>query len=132
MRSKCYSSPLDYDGFTILVRNNAINFQERKMQKYYATFAISENNNLDIPSLKKNFYNLTNTSLNLSIVDLSRIRNQVLDQYKNLDCENLLSKIVVEYSEIFIKFLDIKYLYNKKGEKENHKQKYSIYFERKN
>ena len=62
---------------------NIINFKEREIQKYYATFAISENNNLDDPSLKKNFFNLTNTSLNLSIVGLSLIRNKVLDQYKN-------------------------------------------------
>lgn len=49
---------LDYDEFTILMKNkeyNIINFKEREMQKYYATFAISENNNLDDPSLKKIF-----------------------------------------------------------------------------
>ena len=95
---------------------NKINFKEREMQKYYSIFAISENNNLDNPSLKKNFFNLTNTSLNLSIVDLSRIRNKVLDQYKNLDFENLLLKLVIEDSEISIKFLDIKYVYNKNDE----------------
>jgi len=49
---------------------NKINFKERGMQKYYATFTISENNNLDVRSfIKKNFFNLTNTSLNLSKVD---------------------------------------------------------------
>ena len=121
---------LDYDEFTILMKNkeyNKINFKEREMQKYYSIFAISENNNLDNPSLKKNFFNLTNTSLNLSIVDLSRIRNKVLDQYKNLDFENLLLKLVIEDSEISIKFLDIKYVYNKNDEEENREQRIILF-----
>lgn len=66
---------------------------------------------MDNPTIKKQFFDLTNSSLNLPISDLSRIRSSVLDQYKNLDLENLITKLKANDSDIVIKYININYQY---------------------
>ena len=66
---------------------------------------------MDNPTIKKQFFDLTNSSLNLLISDLSRIRSSVLDQYKNLELENLITKLKANDSDIVIKYININYQY---------------------
>ena len=54
-------------------------------------YLINENNSN--PTIKKTFYNLTNRALSLNLVELSRIRNKVLEKYKNLVLEDLIAKL---------------------------------------
>ena len=56
-------------------------------------YLINENNSIDNPTIKKTFYNLTNRALSLNLVELSRIRNKVLEKYKNLELEDLIAKL---------------------------------------
>ena len=56
-------------------------------------YLINENNSIDNPTIKKTFYNLTNRALSLNLVELSRIRNKVLEKYKNLVLEDLIAKL---------------------------------------
>ena len=67
---------IDYNEFVKLFNKkeyNKLDFRNRKIQKYFVNFCINENNKIDNPTIKKKFYDLKNSSLNFSILDLSRI-----------------------------------------------------------
>ena len=93
------------------------------MKKYYVFYLINENNSLDNLTIKKTFYNLTNKALSLNLVELSRVRNKVLDKYKTLVLEDLISKLQLENLDIYIKILDLKYDYKKNNNTENREQR---------
>ena len=79
---------ISYIDFVDLVQKkeyNKIDFSNKKIQKYYAFYFIKNNNDLDNPTIIKNFNTLTNIKLNLSKPELSQIRGKAFDEYENLD-----------------------------------------------
>ena len=106
---------------------NKIDFSNIEIQKYYVYYLIYENNSIDNPTIKKSFYNLTNRVLSLNLVELSRIRNKVLDKYKNFALEDLISKLQLENLDIYIKILDLKYENKKNNNTEFREQRIIIF-----
>ena len=84
-------------------KKNLINFRKREYQKYYVYYIIKENKNINNNTIKNKFYNISNINLTLNLEDLSKIRNKILDKYKNLD--ELVNKIDIENFDIFKKIL---------------------------
>ena len=128
--NKINHNNISYEEFFQIMKNKEYNkllFNERQIQKFYAQLLITDNNNIDNPTIKKNFFELTNIPLKLSLTDLSRIRNNIIDNYENLDLENLISKIKIENEEILIKIIDMKYLYKRKSKNINREQRVFIF-----
>ena len=108
-KEKKYHNKLDYEEFITLMKEkkyNLIDFKNRYNQKYYVYYLINENKNIDNPTIKKNFYDLSNINLSLSLADLSKIRNKITDKYKNIDLDELINKRDIEN-------LDISYEYKR-------------------
>ena len=106
---------------------NLIDFKNRHNQKYYVYYLINENKNIDNPTIKKNFYDLSNINLTLSLADLSKIRNKIIDKYKNIDLYDLINKIDIENLDIFTKVLDISYEYKRNNKIEFREQRIIIF-----
>ena len=117
---------LSYDEFKNAFKNKQLDknvITKKYIQKYYTELSIRENESIDNPTLKKNFLEITGINLNLSLSEISQIRNKLLDKYKNLSLEELVKKIDVPGEEIQIYSFDVKYekkLKNKTIER-NHK-----------
>ena len=106
---------------------NLIDFTKRENQKYYVYYIIKENKNIDNPTIKNKFYNISNINLTLSLADLSKIRNKILDKYKNLDLDELVNKIDIENFDIFKKNFDISYEYKINNKIEYREQRIIIF-----
>ena len=65
-------------------------------------------------------YNISNIYLTLSLADLSKIRNKLLDKYKTLDLDDLVNKIDVEN-------FDISYEYKRNNKIEYREQRIIIF-----
>ena len=121
---------IEYNEFCSIMKEkqyNKIDFSNIEIQKYYVYYLIYENNSIDNPTIKKSFYNLTNRVLSLNLVELSRIRNKVLDKYKNFALEDLISKLQLENLDIYIKILDLKYENKKNNNTEFREQRIIIF-----
>lgn len=81
------------------------------IQKYYFKYQISENKNLDSPTLKNNFYLLTKFKLELSKSNISRIWAKITDTYKNLKLEDLINKITENDLDLINYKIDLNYEY---------------------
>ena len=101
--------------------------QKRENQKYYVYYIIKENKNITNPTIKNKFYNISNINLTLSLADLSKIRNKILDKYKNLDLDELVNKIDIENFDIFKKIFDISYEYKINNKIEYREQRIIIF-----
>ena len=58
---------ITYEEFKDVMDNkniNSLNFNDKKIQKYYVYYALNEKNDLDNLTLKINFKNLTTVNLN--------------------------------------------------------------------
>ena len=105
-----------------------INFKNHIYQKYYVEYEINENNSIDNPTLKNNFYLLTKNKLDLSLSAISIIRNKIIDEYKNLTIENLITKIIEKDFDLENYIIDIKYEYKEKNDKINTRKQKIILF----
>lgn len=95
-----------------------LNFSLKKIQKYYAYYAISKNNNIDNPTLKKNFKKLTNINVNLTNSMLYHIRTNIFDIYKNCNLDELISKkFFIEIKDFQYYMVDFNYEYKEKNNK---------------
>ena len=129
-KEKKYHSEIDYDEFIALMKDkkyNLIDFTKRENQKYYVYYIIKENKNIDNPTIKNKFYNISNINLTLSLADLSKIRNKILDKYKNLDLDELVNKIDIENFDIFKKNFVISYEYKINNKIEYREQRIIIF-----
>ena len=109
---------MDYQDFAKLMKNNGlkdINFKERKIQKYFVYYKIMNNNNIDNPSLKKKFKEISNLDLKLTLSNISNIRTKIITKYKNCTLDELIPKIGLELENFKYCILDILYDYKQKN-----------------
>ena len=57
-----------------------IDFKNSEIQKYYIYYTIAKNNDIDYPSIYKNFYNLTKEKITLTNSQISKIKSQIIDR----------------------------------------------------
>ena len=69
-----------------------INFHGIKMHKYYVYYNINKNNNIEISTIPKNFFNLTDIKIDLSNNQIYKIRAKIVDEYKRLINIKLIKK----------------------------------------
>ena len=58
-------------------------------------YSIKEKETIDNSSIKKIFLNLAGQKINLSLAELSQIRNKLLNNYNKTDLEALVKKIEI-------------------------------------
>lgn len=58
-------------------------------------YSIKEKETIDNYSIKKIFLNLAGQKINLSLAELSQIRNKLLNNYNKTDLEALVKKIEI-------------------------------------
>ena len=98
-----------------------LDFSKIKIQKYYVFYSIYKNNNIDYQTIIKNFNSITKSKFILSQSQLSKIKNEVIDNLKDLDLYQLVNKIKEDISDLYIYVNDIKYeviIKNKNVERE--------------
>ena len=103
-----------------------LNFSKRKNQKYYVYYSIIKNNDIDNATIRKNFYDKTKISLGLNVFDISKIRNKIIGKFKNLNLDDLITKIKCNNLEIDKYIFDIKYNIKIKNKDIERKQKIII------
>ena len=81
------------------------------IQKFYIQYCINKDNNIDNPTLKKIFFELTKEKLNLTLTMITNIRNKIIPNYKSLSLEDLIKKIDLKNLNYISYSSDIKYLY---------------------
>ena len=121
---------IDYDEFCQILKDkdyNKLDFKDKEIQKFYVYYIISENNNIDNPSIKKYYYNLTKVSLSLNLVELSRIRNKITDKYKNLALEEIIDRLKLDNLDIYTNILDLNYEYKNKNKTEKREHRIIIF-----
>ena len=87
------------------------------MQKYNVYYHINNNNSIDNPTIKKTFFDNTKKSLILNLTDLSRIRNNITNKYKNVYLKNLILALKNINLDIEYYSTDVKYQYKEKSNK---------------
>ena len=92
-----------------------LNFNE--IQKYFVYYCITNNKNIDNPTIKKKFKELTDLELKLTLTNISNIRNKVKNNYKNIPLEDLIPKIWLEVDNF--KYYIVNFLYDYKKAKDN-------------
>ena len=75
---------------------------------------INNNNSIDNPTIKKKFFDKTKTNLILTLTDISRIRNNIINLYKNVSLENLILALTKLNLNIDYYVTDVKYQYKEK------------------
>ena len=85
---------------------------------------IHNNINITNPELKNIFYSKCKTTLKLSYSNISIIRSNILNNYKNLVLTTLISKLEISVANYII---DIKYEYKKNNKKELRNQRIIIF-----
>ena len=88
-----------------------INFNRIKYQEYYVYYLINKNKDIDNPTIKKEFYSLTNIKLELSLSSISKIRSKIVNNFEGLSLEQLVDKINIDNVKIEKYVIDIKYNY---------------------
>ena len=83
------------------------------MQKYFVYYCINNNSNIDNPTIKKKFKEMTGFELKLTLTNLSNIRNKVKNNYKNIPLEELIPKIGLEVDNFKYYIVDFLYEYKK-------------------
>lgn len=81
-------------------------------------FQISENKNIDNPTLKNYYYLLSKCKLELSKSILAWIRSKLTDIYKNLNLEDLINKITENDLDLINYKIDMNYSYKDKKNKD--------------
>ena len=84
---------MSYNEFASKLDENKIddlNFQDIKIQKYYVEYSIKKNNNIENSTLFQNFKKIAKQNLSLTKSQISKIRNKLIDNYKNLNLNDLL------------------------------------------
>ena len=104
-----------------------LDFNDKIIQKYYVYHMINNNNNITNPELKNIFYSKYKTTLKLSYSNISIIRSNILNNYKNLDLTTLISKLEISNLKIANYIIDIKYEYKKNNKKELRNQRIIIF-----
>ena len=107
---------IEYDTFANLMnhkKTKELNFNEKKMQKYFVYYCINNNSNIDNPTIKKKFKELTGFELKLTLTNLSNIRNKVNNNYKNIPLEELIPKIGLKVDNFKYYIVDFLYEYKK-------------------
>ena len=82
------------------------------MHKYYVYYNINKNNNIEISTIPKNFFNLTDIKIDLSNKQIYKIRAKIVDEYKGLTLTELVEKIKSEIPKLYFNINDIKYKIN--------------------
>ena len=122
---------ITYQEFEELIKDNdlkKIDFTDFKIQKYFAYNMINNNNNITNPELKNLFYTKYKTTFKLSYSNISHIRTNILNNFKNLDLTSLINKIEISDLNIEKYILDVKYDYKIKNNNiENRKQRIIIF-----
>ena len=75
---------------------------------------INNNNSIDNPTIKKKFFNITKTNLILTLTHISRIRNNIINLYKNVSLDNLILALTKLNLNIDYYVTDVKYQYKEK------------------
>ena len=78
-------------------------------------YSIKNNNDIDYPTIFKNFYVRTHENIKLSKSQLSKIKNSIFDNYKGLSLNEIIEKVKIEISDLYIIINDINYQINIKN-----------------
>jgi len=122
--------PLEYEEFVKLIEKNNtenIDFTNKIIQKYYVIHSLFRNNDLDINTLYKNFYEFYKKKLILSKSCICKLKNKIIDNFKGLSLLDIMNKIKIEIPELFTNILDIKYDIKIKNKNETREQRIIIF-----
>ena len=73
---------------------NNIDFKKKYIQKFFVELNIKDNNNIDNPCIKKTIFDKFNLNLNLTLFEISHIRNKIIDNFKNIIIGQLIDKLI--------------------------------------
>jgi len=121
---------LTYEEFIDLYKKKEydhIDFKKKYIQKFFVELNIKDNNNIDNPSIKKLFFDKFNFNLNLTLSELSHVRNKIIDNYKNITIDQLIDKLIEKEPNLEKYIYDIKYDYKIKNNKSIRTQKIIIF-----
>lgn len=103
---------LDYEEFADLIDKkdlNNIDFNNKINQRYYVFHILKQNNDQDLNTIYKKFYEETKIKLSLSKSCICKIRSKINDNYKGLSLLELINKIKIDIPDLFSNIIDIKY-----------------------
>ena len=103
---------INYEEFVKVLEMNkleGIDFTNTEIQQFYIFYSIAKNNDIDNPTIYKNFFNLTKEKIILTKSQISKIRAQIIDKYKDLNLEEVIGKIKNDVPNLILLVNDIKY-----------------------